>query len=76
MFKYPNNWIFQTAAKSLPNLETCDFFPKFGRKVDMSGQAVFCPNFISTPISAKLPNIQIYCIHVHTLDGQSQQTIC
>jgi len=43
MFKLPNIWIFQTAAKALPNLETCDFLPRFGRKVIMSGQAVFCP---------------------------------
>jgi len=67
MFKLPNIWIFQTAAKSRPNIEICVFFPTFGRKVAMSGHAVFCPNFISTPISANLPIFQIYHIHFHTL---------
>ena len=47
MFKYPNIWIFQTSAKSLPNLEICDFFVKLWKKVDMSRQADFCPNFVS-----------------------------
>jgi hypothetical protein len=73
MFKLPNIWIFQTTAKSLPNLKTCDFFTKFGRKVTMSGQAVFCPNFVSTPISANLPIFQIYHINFHTLGDGSRQ---
>ena len=40
MFKLPNIWMFQTSAKSLPNLENCDFFVEIWKKVDMSGQAV------------------------------------
>jgi hypothetical protein len=26
------SWIFQVASKSIPNIETCDFLPKFGKK--------------------------------------------
>ena len=75
MLKYPNIWMFQTSAKSLPSIKICEFCSNL-EKVDMFRQAVFCPNFVSTPTSAKLPNIQIYCIHVHTLGDQSQQSIC
>jgi hypothetical protein len=49
---------------------------KFGRKVIISGQAVFCPNFVSTPISAKLPIFQIYHTHFHSLGDWSQYSIC
>ena len=35
MFKYPNIWMFQNAAKSLPNLKICDFLSTFGKKVAM-----------------------------------------
>ena len=52
MFKLPNIWMSQTSAKSLPNLEICVFFVQIWKKVVMSGQAVFCPNFISS----NLPN--------------------
>ena len=52
------------------------FLPKFGRKVAMSRQAVFCPNFISTPISTKLPIFHIYHLHFHTLSDPSRQSIC
>ena len=76
MFKLPNIWIFQAAANSLSNPKPMIFLPKFERKVDMSGQAVFCPNFVSTPISANLPIFQIYHIHFHTLGDWSQQSIC
>ena len=51
------------------------FLPKFGRKVAMSGQSVFCPNFITTPLSANLPIFQINHIHFHTLGDRSRQSI-
>jgi hypothetical protein len=59
MFKYPNIWMSQTAAKSLPNIETVILFVQIWKKVDISGKAVFCPNFISTSMSANYPNFKI-----------------
>ena len=49
-------------------------FVKIWKKINMSRQAVFCPNFLSTPTSTKYP-IQIDHIHLHSLDNWSQQSI-
>ena len=35
----------------------------------------FCRDFVSPPTFAKYPNVQIYCIHVHTLDDGSPQSV-
>ena len=78
LFKCLNYQIFGS-SKSPPNLFQISisviFLFKSEKKVVMSGQAVFCPNLFSTPISAKLSIFQIYVIHFHALHNLSPQII-
>ena len=62
MFKLPNIWMFQTSAKSLPNL-SCDFFAKIWKKSHHVQTGCFCPNLFSTLIS---PNILICTLDSHS----------
>jgi hypothetical protein len=74
MFKYPTIWMFQTALNLFKISKSVIFCLHLGKSCHVR-TGCYCPNFISTPISTKYPNIPIEHIHFHTLDDRSRQSI-
>jgi hypothetical protein len=58
MLKYLNIWIFQTSAKSLPNLEICDFFCQNLEKKSICPDRLFFVQILFLLRSP--PNFQIF----------------